>query len=62
MAVDIGLCPLCEELEVQLEQQQERAYILKAALDRIWTNPMTADLAQQIAGTSLAEWKMKEAE
>ncbi len=48
--------------ETQLEQQQKQADILKSALDRIWTSSMTAELAQQIAGTALAEWRMKEAE
>ena len=40
-------------------QQRERADILRSALDRIWTNPMTAELARQISGNALAEWKMK---
>ncbi|KKL10729.1 hypothetical protein LCGC14_2552930 [marine sediment metagenome] len=40
-------------------QQRKRVNILRFALDRIWTSSMTADLAQQIAGTALAEWKTK---
>ena len=47
---------------VELQQQRERANILRFALDRIWTSSMTAELAQQIAGTALAEWKLKGAD
>ena len=42
----------------QIEQQQrERMKILRDALDKIWTKPMTTKLAQEIAGNALSEWR-----
>lgn len=37
------------------QHERKRSEKLEAALDKIWTNPMTAELAKKIAGDALVE-------
>lgn len=58
-----GVCKVCHTafeaksdiVDEFFQQERERVERLETALNEIWINPMTAELAQAIAGAALVE-------